>query len=313
MRNLFPILLSFFVTSAFAQQPAFVYWLGLQGGASYATAVPLPAGRALRLNHHQGKGHYDYFVVDLKGGQTLVLTLATGMKGIEVRPDNTFVENDAPYAGLEVHGSQGVRLGTIEIVRDRNLQKTLEVDASTSQRLYLLIGSSREGMHKDYVLFRADLRSNFDVGGVRDAGSSFETALPLRSGQQYPVNYLTSNDDADYFRIPTSPGVRVNLRVTPENPKTHLQAALYDEVRKELGRARSPRPGAGFSVSGQATGGVVYLRVMRDVGDEATRYSIEFPEPPLPPVVKLPLDYRPEFLKTRPWVSRFLRFAAPLR
>lgn len=281
----------------------FVYWLGLQGGGSYAAAVPLPTARDLRLNHQQGKGQYDYFVIDLKGGQTLVLGLTTGLKGIEVQPGgDTFLETEFPYAGLEIHDAEGARLGAIEMVRERNMQRTMEVDASTPQRLYLLVGSPYEGMHKDFVVFRADVRNNFDGGADRDAGSAYETAVPLQNGRDAPENYLTRNDDADYFRIPTVPGERLNLRIIPENSKTHLQASFYDEIKKELGRARSARAGdpalagGGFAVVGDATGSVTYLRIMRDVGDEATRYAIDFPEKPLPPVVKFPVSYLPRFI-----------------
>lgn len=283
MSNLLPIL--------------FVYWLGLQGGGSYAEAVTLPTGRELRLNHQQGKGQYDYFVIDLKGGQTLVLSLTTGAKGIEVRPGDMYVETEIPYAGLEIHDAQENRLGAIEMVRERNMQKTMEVDASTPQSLYLLVGSPYEGMNKDFVVFRADVRSNFDGGSDHDAGSTFDTAVPVQNGRDAPENYLTKNDDADYYRIPTLAGEKLSLRIVPENPKTHLQASFYDEVKKELGRARSARAGEGFEVAGESTGPVTYLRLMRDVGDEATRYAIDFPDKPMPPVVKLQDDYRPVFLR----------------
>ena len=68
-------------------------------------------------------------------------------------------------------------------------------------------------------------------------------------------------------------------------------------MKKELGRARSARVGGGFEIIGEATGSVTYLRVMRDVGNEATRYAIDFPEKPMPPVVRLRDDYRPVFLR----------------
>jgi len=260
-------------------------------------------GRTLRLDHYQFKGRYDYFLLNLKAGQTLTLTLAAGTQGIQVQPDNTFIETSAPHAGLQLRDGQGNLLGDLEVVREVNAQKTLEADVSTPQRFYVLVGSPYEGTHKDQFVFRADIQNNFDGVSGRDAGSTFKTAVPLKLGVNDPENFLTKNDDADYFRIPASTGQRLRLQIVPENSKTRLMATLYNEAGQELSRARSLKPGTGATLEAEAASPAVYLRVYRDVGDEPTKYAIFFPEE-LPAVersiVGPQVDYRPKFLKSHP-------------
>lgn len=300
MKNFLIALLLLIVPAlARAEDTTFVPWIGLQGGEDAAHAVPLPAGRTLRLNHYQFKGRYDYFSIDLKAGQTLALGLAVGAKGIRVLSDGTFQETDHPHAGLFVRDSQGRLLGEIQIDDERTVQKALEVDVSSPQRFYILVGSPVEGTHKDQFIFRANVKDNFDGGGGRDAGSTPQTAVTLSANGSYSENFLTTNDDADYFHFAVVPGKKVKIQVVPENSAVRLLVSLYNEVFQEIARGRSLRPGEAARLEVEPSSSMLYLRVYRDVGDGPTKYAVVFPEN-LPPLVKSPVApqsiYHPKFL-----------------
>ncbi len=255
-----------------------------RGGDSYQTAVLPPLGQDLKLNHHQKRGQYDYFELDLKAGQTLKASLSAGEKGAEIRPDGSVTETGYPYAGLVVYDAAGNQLGLLDFNgAEKNLQKTLEVDASTPQRIYLLLGSGAGAIHKDYMGFRVEIQDKFDADGKAEAGATIETALALEEaapGKTFAKNHLTRNDEADFFRIPTKPGQSVSVVVTPGNPQGSISAALYDELRVEMVRERSVSPGNALKLDAKANTSFTYLKVNRELNGEPTGYSIRFVTPP---------------------------------
>lgn len=264
--------------SFLVQKATSVYGSEIQGGDAYEKAVQLPLGQELRLNHHQRKGQYDYFSVDLQAGQSLVVTMNTGAKGVGISGQSA-QENDNPYAGYQIHGAQRNKIAGEEFIGARNATKGTQVDAAAPQRLYLLIGSAYSDMHKDHP-FKAEVKSSFDAGGASDAGSTPETALPLQR-QDYPENHLTAQDEGDVFKIPTAKGEVLTIQILPENLKSRLKATLLDELRAELGRGASPNDGAGFRVSGVANGPAVFLRVQHYYpSGEPTKYSLKFETAP---------------------------------
>jgi hypothetical protein len=281
-----------------------------RGGDSYQTAVLPPVGQHLKLNHHQKRGQYDYFELDLKAGQTLKASLSVGEKGVELRPDGSAMETGYPYAGLVVYDAAGNQVGLIDFNgSEKNLQKTLEVDASTPQRIYLLLGSGSGAIHKDYMGFRVEIEDKFDADGKAEAGATVETALELTGaapGKTYAKNFLTRNDEADFFRIPTKPGQGVSVVVDPDNPQASIAGALYDELRVELAREKSAAPGNSLKLEAKANTSVTYLKVNRDLSAEPTGYSIRFLAPPpetRPAAETRPLTPETLFPSTPPAVS----------
>ncbi|HSA59245.1 MAG TPA: hypothetical protein VLJ37_06125 [bacterium] len=268
---------------ASAQETQPVYY-NTRGGESYQTAVLPPVGKDLKLNHHQKRGQYDYFELDLKAGQTLKASLSVGEKGVEIRPDNSEMETGYPYAGLVVYDAAGNQLGLLDFNgAEKNLQKTIEVDASTPQRIYLLLGSGTGAIHKDYMGFRVDIEDKFDADGKAEAGATIETALALEDaapGKTYEKNHLTRNDEADFFKIATRPGQGVSVVVTPDNPRSSIAAALYDELRVEMDRERSAAPGNALKLDAKANTSLTYLKINRELSGEPTGYSIRFVAPP---------------------------------
>lgn len=285
---------------SFAEGETQPVYYNTRGGDSYDSAVLPPLSQDLKLNHHQKKGQYDYFEVDLKAGQTLKASLSVGEKGIEFRPDNSTLETGYPYAGLVVYDAGGHQVGLLDFAgSEKNLQKTLEVDASTPQRIYLLLGSGAGAMNKDYLGFRVDVQSNFDADGAGEAGATLETALEIDPAHKiYQVNFLTRNDEADFFKLATKPGQGLALEIVPKNPATTLSVALYDELRVEIVRGRAANPGAAVKVNAKANTSTTFLKVTRELSDEPTEYELRFvaPPPETAPAETRPSPLTPETL-----------------
>ncbi len=251
-----------------------VYGSEIRGGNSYETAVPLASGQGYQLDHHQKKGQYDYFTVDLKGGQGLTVTMSTAMKGISIRGE-TFQENDHPYAGFQILDANRQKIGGEELIGSPNALRSAEVTASATQRFYLLVGSGYDDMHKE-ATFKIAVDDYFDAGGGVDAGGTFDTAMPIEKGRVYPVNYLRSGDDADLFKLTSAKGEKLSLLILPENPASRLQAVFFDDLRIRLAEGHSPNDGAGVPLLATASSTTTYLKVERFLSDKSTKYSIAF-------------------------------------
>jgi len=261
------------------QKTASVYGSEIRGGDSYEKAVALPLDKEVHLDHHQKKGQYDYFSADLNAGESLTVTMTTTAKGVHIGEQNNVVENDNVYAGYQVHDSQRNKVGGDEFIGQKNATRSLEFVAPTAQKYFVLIGSIYEDMHKEHT-FKGVKKSYPDAGTTLDAGSTPETALSIQK-QSYPVNYLTKGDDADMFKLTTTAGENLIVKIIPDNPKSTLMAGLYDDLKAEVSRASAPNEGAGFRLTGVAKGITTFLKIQRAFGDEATKYSIEFEGIPL--------------------------------
>lgn len=266
-----------------------VYGTEIRGGDSYEKAVAIPLGQELRLDHYLKKNQYDYFYVDLKPSQSVNVTLTTGEKGVQVKPDNTIAFNDMPYAGVQIHDDMRNKVKGEEIIGGKNKTVTIESSVTKPIRRYILIGSIYEDVNKDHT-FKVEVKSFPDAGTQEDAGNTPETAMPIQR-QAYPANHMTPGDDADIYRITTTPGENIMIKIIPENPQSNLVASLMDDLRAEIAQGFSPNPGAGFRVSGVAKGNVTYLKVISRYGEENTKYSMEFENtPPLASAVTQPIS-----------------------
>ncbi|MBI4411897.1 MAG: VWA domain-containing protein, partial [Deltaproteobacteria bacterium] len=255
------------------QKSSAVYGSEIKGGDSYETAVALAPGQEFHLNHHQKQNQFDYFYVELKGGQGIVFSLNTVQKGVSIDNEKAN-ENTNPYAGFQIHNASRQKLGSEEIIGSANATKTLEVEMTSPQKVYLLIGSTYADMHKDHP-FKVEIVDFFDANSGAEAGTTPETAIPL--GKKPSTGYLTRTDEADYYKITTTAGENLTIKILPENVTARLEAVLYDDLRAEIAKADSPNEGAGFRLTGAAKGGVTYLKIARSYSHgETTKYSIEF-------------------------------------
>ncbi len=251
-----------------------IYGSEVRGGDSYEKAAPVPLNQELRLDHYQRKNQYDYFYVDLKASQSLAVTITTGDKGVQIKPDNTIAYNESPYTGVQIHDDMRNRIAGEEIIGARNKTTTVESVATKTARRYILIGSIYEDVNKDHT-FKVEVKSFPDAGTQDDAGNTPETALTIQR-QAYPVNYMTKGDDADMYKVTTIKGEMLTVKIIPENPQSNLAAAFMDDLRVEIAQAAAPNPGAGFRITGTATGTTTYLKVISRYGEENTKYSLEF-------------------------------------
>ncbi len=256
------------------QKTTATYGSEIKGGDSYETAVALTPGTEYKLNHHQRQNQFDYFYVDLKAGQQLSATLGTLGKGVAIQGELA-QDNTNPYAGFQIHDSNRTKLVSKEIIGAANHTETLQADAAQSSRFYLLIGSTYDHMNKECP-FKITVSDFFDAGTQADAGDTMETALAIEKGK--PVSgAVMFSDTGDVYKINTTKGEPITVMVMPDNQKATLKAILSDDLGVHLAESHSPNEGAGFRISGIATGPATYLRVQRFYNDDpATKYTLTF-------------------------------------
>ncbi len=252
-----------------------IYGDAIRGGDSYETAVSLPPGKLYRLDHHQRKDQFDYFVVDVKPGQKLVASVETGENGVDIRGGQAITTIGNPYAGLSVHSPQRQEIKHVEIIGGRNEKRSIEVPVGSGQdgKYYILIGSVYDNQNKDHR-FRVDLTSQFDANTDRDAGDSDATAIEILQGT-YDKNYLSANDSLDVFKINLPLG-SYELKLRPENQNSILTAMLVDSDGVEIAAGRSPNPGAAAIVPFfTKKAGYVFIRVKEPwTSDKDVAYSL---------------------------------------
>ncbi len=248
----------------------------IRGGDNYETAVPLPASKLFRLNHHQKYNQYDYFFVDAKPGQKIVVSLETGEKGVNIKPDNSYDENQNPYAGIGIHSPQKTKIRHEEIIGGKNDARVLSypVPSGGEGRYYILVGSAYDAQHKDHR-FKVELADQFDAGSKQDAGDSQATALAILPGTHKA--YFTSTDSVDTFKFPVPAGASLNIRARPMNDKVALRLWVYDADGVELGRGQAPNDGAVAKIENLAMpkGGETFLKVDSGYSNLDTEYSLE--------------------------------------
>ena len=276
------------------QKTSAIYGQEIKGGDSYETAVPLSVGPEYRLNHHQRVNQFDYFSIDLKAGQALAVTLNTVQKGVTIQ-DQKVDEHTNAYAGFQIHNSSRQKLKSEEIIGSPNQTRTIQVYAPAAERYYVLIGSTYADQHKDHP-FKLEVKDLFDAGSGGDAPGAVEGAIPLEKGKPYKENYFTvQKDEIDFFKVNTAKGEAITVQALPENLKAVLQITLYDELRVELGEARSPNEGAGVRVSATATGSTTFIRMqLHYLGDVDTKYALTVEEGAAPAATLPPTQAGPK-------------------
>jgi hypothetical protein len=259
------------------QKTTATYGSEIKGGDSYETAVAIPAlAQEFRLNHHQRVNQFDYFYVDLKAGQQLSVTLNTVLKGVSIDAATSVAkESQNAYAGFQLHDSTRTKLKDAEIIGSANATKTLSAYAPAAGRYYVLIGSTYADQHKDHP-FKVEVKDLFDAGSGSDAPGTIDGAVAIEKGKPYKENYfVVQKDETDFFKVATAKGETITVQALPESLEAVIEITLFDELRVQLGQARSPNKGAGVRVTGTATGGVIYAQVqLHYLGDVDTKYSL---------------------------------------
>ncbi|MDX1385968.1 MAG: VWA domain-containing protein [bacterium] len=220
-----------------------VYGDPIRGGDSYETAVALEPGKLFHLDHHQKKNDFDYFYIDLSGGQSLQAIVQTGEKGVDIRDGKATEKPGGPYAGIQVHNNQKQKIVGDVIIGSPNQKKLLNVPLGEGQagRFYILVGNNYSDQHKDHP-FQIEVLERFDAGSKQDAGSTEATSVNIEAGEH--KGYLSPNDRTDMYKFNAKPGDTANIRVRDRDGKIKFRVTLIDSDGVKLKYFDSPNEGA---------------------------------------------------------------------
>lgn len=206
----------------------------VRGGDSYQTATPLVLGDNLRLDHHQKANDWDYFYLDLNGGENLSIKLKTLEKGIFFdKSKGVFGETGGYHAiaYIKIHDSNNKEISNL--LANGKFQSEEEQKYFASKgRYYILIGpGGGYAMNKDHVTFSFALSKLGDLDSENDAGDSIETALPIEI-KEYKMNYCGDADQIDYFSIQAKKGQKFTFAVVPVNEQnTSFSISIINEFK----------------------------------------------------------------------------------
>lgn len=238
-----------------------VYGDPIRGGDSYETAVAIEPGKLYHLDHHQKKGQFDYFSVDLKAGQSLAASIETGDKGVDIAGESA-TENRNPYAGIEIHSSSRQRLVGQVIIGDRDTKKEASINVGSGQegRYYILVGNTYNNQHMNDP-FKIEVTSRFDAGSNRDAGESEALSIPVKIGET--KGYLGPGDRMDMYKFTAAAGSALSVKARPSSDQMTLKLIALDADGVKLAQASAPNAGAAVKLENLVVpkGGVVFLKL----------------------------------------------------
>ncbi len=239
-----------------------VYGEAIRGGDTYESAVALPINKLLHLDHHQRKGQYDYFYLDLKEGQSLQAFFQTAEFGIEINDANQTKENKMPYHGMEIHNAERQRMEKETIIGGPNVKKELGISVGQGQagRYYILVGNDYDPQHMNSP-FQVNLVERFDAGSSGDAGDTEAQALPIPTGKY--TAYLGPNDRTDTYKLTTQAGVSYDIKARGKDGKIQFQMTLIDGDGIQLLQSSSPNEGAVVKAEGVSLpkGGDLFIKL----------------------------------------------------
>jgi len=222
----------------------------IRGGDSYETAVEIPIGKLLHLDHEQPKQRYDFFSLRARGGQTILVTLTTGPS--------------SGYAGAMIHDSRRQKLASEELSTSRSKSEVRHDVADQQDGIYyVLIGANYNVQNPD-ATFLVDLVNNYDANSDRDAGSDEERALEITPGA-YEHNYMSDSevDQMDVFKFKAEQGKVYLFKARPKNPEASIELQAIDSDGVILGKGESPNKGAAAKLENlkPAEPGYVYVKL----------------------------------------------------
>ncbi|MCB0340019.1 MAG: VWA domain-containing protein, partial [Bdellovibrionales bacterium] len=167
----------------------------IRGGDDFASAIELPFGELLKLDHHQRKKEYDYFYFDLEPYETISLFGKTLELGVNILPDGRSIESkssSAPRGAFEVRrDSDNKPLLWSNHIGKFN-ENTHLFHAHESGRFYLLVGGDYH-IHKDGFQFLAE-RLSFSGEDRIKGGITRESASPLLFGKTLKIDTHLGSD-----------------------------------------------------------------------------------------------------------------------
>lgn len=243
------------------QKEKSVYGEPIRGGDSYETAVALKPGELHRLDHHQKKNDFDYFYIDLTGGQKLTAKLNTGEKGVSIR-EGKATENANPYAGIQIHNSGRQRVMYDTIIGSHNAKKELWLNLGDAHggRYYILVGNTYDDQNKDNP-FMIEVEDRFDAGSGKDAGEKEAGAIAIQPGNY--TGHMGPGDGIDMYKFTATPGGKYNFKARASSDRMRFRTIIIDSDGVKFVTKDSPNRGAAVKVEGFETpnGGDFFIRL----------------------------------------------------
>jgi hypothetical protein len=257
-----------------------LYGTPIRGGNSFNDPVELKTATLYHLDYDQPDGRQDFFKVQAKGGQQLLVTVTGGnAHAIQAEIDDSSRQRQGWPAGA------GQRA---------KAQVSLDVADGKDGWYYVLIGRTGYSLTGQDATFQVDLVNQFDANSSRDAGSSEDRAVEVKPGI-YPNNNLNDADTMDVFKLTAEAGKTYQFKARPAADGAYMTVNAVDGDGVNLGGGQSPNAGAVAKLENLklAKTGAIYVKVAfdRNYGRPAGDYSIavgagDIDSPPKPPMRK---------------------------
>lgn len=287
----------------------------IRGGDSFQTAVSIVPNKRYRLDHHQRKGQFDFFSLNINEGQRVALHVYPVEKCITIvgnqsqeRTGSSTCPPEAFSISLtNAHQKGLLSVGTSVAFMDSN-SRTEEIPEGGGGIHYLIVGSSVGDMHRDNEFMVEVTGTGFggDANTPQDAGGTFATATPIIPGL-YESNRLSPLDKMDMFKINIdAPSfLKVVFSLTKSNDsRSHLE--VLDELGAVLAKSpllRATGDSSTYESSGPLPAKPIFLRITADDISSHTpviQYSLGVsvtsvplgiaPQPTAVPVAPLPQE-----------------------
>ena len=257
-----------------------LYGTPIHGGNSFNDPVEPKTGTLYHLDYDQPDGRQDFFKVQVKGGQQLLVTVTGGnAHAIQAEIDDSSRQRQGWPAGA------GQRA---------KAQVSLDVADGKDGWYYVLIGRTGYSLTGQDATFQVDLVNQFDANTDRDAGASEDRALEIKPGV-YPQNNMNDADTLDVFKFTAEAGKTYQFKARPAADGAYMTLSAEDGDGVSLGSGQSPNAGALAKLENLklAKTGAIFVKVAfdRNYGRPAGDYSIavgpgDIESPPKPPMRK---------------------------
>jgi hypothetical protein len=242
-------------TSTFVKKDEGLYGTAIHGGDSFDKPAPLPTGKLFHLDHNQDAGKYDFFTVNARGGQSIVVSVTTG-------PDGRM--------GGSINGSDHGKIADFGAVGARATGKgQADVADQKDGTYYVLVGNDEWPVGKDGT-FQVDLVNNYDANSDRAAGKDSSRALEIKPGN-YLSNYMSYSRPVAVFKFKAQGGKTYQFKARPARVDGSIDLSAVDDDGNSLGNGSSANGGAVANLDGLKLTKVGYIYVTAQFGEWSSK------------------------------------------
>jgi hypothetical protein len=238
----------------------------IRGGDRFDKPVPLPTGKLFHLDHDQKGGNYDFFTVNARGGQSILLTIKSGPSG---------------YCSGSIDDHGRTQIVSVNVVGNARTESKGQADVGDQQdgTYYVLIGNSEWPTNTDGT-FRVDLVDNSDAGSGRAAGKDESRALEIKPGT-YLSNYMSEVRPLAVFKFKATGGKSYQFKARPAKADGSINLTAVNDDGVDLGSGSSTNKGAVASIDKLTLpkDGYIYVKVQYgEWSSKAGHYAIALGE-----------------------------------